>query len=285
MYAQPSFLKEANQDKRHYLQLQGFMSNTYLTEASNLLKKEAFILPQIELRIEDIKRLNMPSYLRLGNRLERFFSFMIQESDCYEILAENVQIIENKVTIGELDFLVKDLENNEIFHVELGGKLYLYDTAFEDELSRWIGPNRTDSLLKKIDKLNALQFPLLYWESTLIHLEKLGIETENISQKICFKVRLYVPHNLIDSEFSYVSRENIKGYYIHFDTFLEEQYADYQYFMPEKQDWIVDPKFGEVWFSHQEILPMVQKMLVHKQSPMVWIKDEDTYSSIFVVFW
>jgi hypothetical protein len=286
MFSQTSFLKEPNSPIRHYLQLKGFMFNSYLEIASDILGKELFKLPEIEVSIADMKRLDMPKYLRLGNRLERFFAFIIQESEGFEMLAQNIQIIENKVTLGELDFIVKNLKNNEIYHIELGGKLYLYDPNIEGELARWVGPNYTDSLLKKLDKLQTFQFPLLHHSFTRQVLTFLRIDPLLIFQKICLKVRLFLPLTLKGTIPLYVEAHNIKGYYLKMFEFLTPEYAAYQYFLPEKQDWIVEPKYGEVWYSQKDLIPMVEKMLSARQSPMVWVKKEETvYETIFVVFW
>jgi len=286
MFSQTSFLHEPNHQVRHFLQLKGFMFNSYLEIASDVLGKELFKLPEIDVSIDDIARLDMPKYLRLGNRLEHFFSFIIQESKDFEMLAQNIQIIENKVTLGELDFIIKNLKNNEIYHIELGGKLYLYDPNLEGELARWVDPNYTDSLLKKLDKLQTFQFPLLHHSFTQKTLTLLKIDPSQITQKICLKVRLFLPFSLKGTIPLYVEVQNIKGYYLKIFEFTKLEYADYQYFLPEKQDWIVEPKYGEVWYSQNEIIPKIEKMLSAHQSPMVWIKKEETvFETIFVVFW
>ncbi len=281
-----SFLLTPNRQYRLYLQLKGFLSNTYANKVGELLKLPNFRLPDITLKESDISRLEMPDNLRLGNRLERFFSFLIQESKQYELLAENIQIIENKLTLGELDFLVFDTYTNQTLHIELGGKVYLYDFRIEQELARWIGPNRRDSLLNKTKKLEEKQFPLLYTESTKKILQKNNIEVDYIVQQVCLKARLFLPFGSIGKIPPYISKKNIKGYYVDIATFLESDFKSYSYFIPEKQDWIVSPKYGEKWLSHTAIIPFIESALLQKQSPLVWVrKSENIFETIIVVWW
>jgi hypothetical protein len=286
MYNKLSFLKVQDSEYRLFLQLKGFMTNTYWDYASEFLGLETFRLPEVNVEWADLKRLTVPAYLRLGNRLERFFSFIIQESKTYEMIAENVQIVAHKVTLGELDFILRNLQTQEIIHVELGGKLYLYDPEIEGELERWIGPNRSDALLTKLDRLQAFQFPLLKHPQTKQQLATWQLRSETIQQQICFKVRLFLPEFLYGQIPPYVKAEHIRGYYLNMAAFESSRFESFQYFVPEKQDWIVEPRYGEIWFTHKQILPYVEKSLSTMQSPMVWVKkSEQEFETIFVVFW
>jgi hypothetical protein len=286
MFTNFSFLQKPDPLYRLFLQLQGFMTNTYWDYASDFLGLETFRLPEINVEWADLKRLTVPAYLRLGNRLERFFSFIIQESKTYEMIAENVQIVAHKVTLGELDFIIRNVQTQEIIHVELGGKLYLYDPEIEGELERWIGPNRSDALLTKLDRLKTYQFPLLEHPQTQQQLATWQLRNETIQQQICFKVRLFLPEFLYGQIPPFVKAEHIRGYYLSLAAFQSSRFESFQYFVPEKQDWIVEPRYGEMWFTHKQILPYVEKSLSTMQSPMVWIKkSEQEYETIFVVFW
>lgn len=281
-----SFLKIPNEQRRLLLQLQGFQTNTYLTVVSDLLNIPSFHLPEISFVESDMTALQMPERLRLGNRLERFFSFIIHESEAYELITESLQIIANKVTLGELDFLVFDKEKQEVLHIELAGKLYLYDSKINKELSRWIGPNRKDSLLRKINTLGVKQFPLLYNPVTKKVLSKYNIDTVNTKQCVSYKTRLFMPFNLKDTIPDNVVSENIKGYYITLNEFLTSSFKNYSYFLPEKQDWIVNPKYGEKWFSFSQIIPQLEASLLHKMSPLIWVKKPNhKFETIFVVWW
>ena len=286
MFSKTSFLKNPNANRRHLLQLEGFLSLSNLSVAADLLKVENFELPAIPIFEEYASQLTFSDNLRLGNRLEKFFSFVIQKSTSYSLAVENFQIVENKITLGEIDFLLRNNQSNQLFHIELATKLYLYDSTLSGELERWVGPNRKDSLLQKIEKLKAHQFPLLYTSQAKNDLSAKGIDPTDCKQKICFKAKLFLPFAAKDILPPFVKNKNIDGYFTTFPVFQGTEFKNQHYFLPEKQDWIVPPKYGERWFSHDEIKLQIEKMHIKKQSPMVWMKkDNNTFETIFVVFW
>ena len=88
--------------------------------------------------------------LRLGKLVERFVSYELQQDSSIQIIAENIQIQQEKITIGELDCIL--FKNKTPIHLEIVYKFYLYDTTVGySEIERWIGPNRRDSLLQKLE--------------------------------------------------------------------------------------------------------------------------------------
>jgi len=281
-----SFLKKSNINKRLYLQLKGFTENTYLDVVGDLLGFDNFKLPVLDFLETDMQQISMPNNLRLGNRLERFFSFVIKKSTRYDIVAENIQIFEDKQTIGELDFILFDKKEETYIHVELGGKIYLYDPDKEGELARWIGPNKRDSLLKKTKKLDQKQFPLLYHQATASMLKILQIDLDNMTQQVCLKARLFPPKNLLLNGFTQINNEAIKGSYLSIEDFKETYKLGFYFFLPQKQDWIVAPKYGEVWFSFSEILNSIKDALTREMSPLVWVKKPNAqFETLFIVWW
>lgn len=286
MFQRFSFLKTPDEKYRQILQLEGFVSNTYLEIASDWVNLTSFKLPKISVNQSDTSYQLISEYLRLGNRLERYFAFVVEQSRQYRVVLQNFQIVEHKKTIGELDFILQDTQTDELLHVELGGKLYLYDPIFEREIDRWVGPNRKDSLVQKVEKLKNEQFPLLFHPKTVQLLAEKGIDVTKIQQKICLKVRLFLPKDRYGFELPpFVEPHNIKGYYITWKEFQDSYYAGYQYFIPEKQDWIVHPKYGEVWFNYQEIKGLIAEMYQSSQNPLIWLKKEHEYETFFVVNW
>ena len=55
------------------------------------------------------------SAIRLGNYVERLVSYALHQNCDIQILKENVQIISNKVTLGEIDCLL--LHSNQPVHL------------------------------------------------------------------------------------------------------------------------------------------------------------------------
>jgi len=263
------------------------MNSHSLALIGELLSKEIFILNTFAFNEDDIiKGLDYnPKKLRLGHQLEHFFQFLIDNS-YYETLVSNLQIIENKITIGELDFILRDTITNQIIHVEIATKFYLYDPSFEDELKCWIGPNRKDSLIQKMDKLQEKQFPLLYHNQTIAVLKKMGVDVLQIRQAIDFRAQLFVPFQLLETKLPYVDRENIAGCYLPIIDFTTDYYQEQQYYLPEKSDWLVDPKNNKEWVPFLEVLSKITNSLSKKQSPMLWMKTKDNvYRKLFIIWW
>jgi hypothetical protein len=262
--------------------------NTYsLALVGELLNKENFVLNTLPYTQDEvIQTLGTNSKkLRLGHQLECYFQFLIENS-YYETLTSNLQIIVDKITIGELDFILRDTITNQLIHVEIATKFYLYDPTFEDELKRWIGPNRKDSLLQKMDKLQKKQFPLLYHNQTIEVLKTLGIDVLELKQAIDFRAQLFVPFHLLDTKLPYIDAENIVGYYLSIIDFTTDYYQEQHYFLPEKLDWLIAPQYNEEWSSFSEVLLEIMNSLSNKQSPMLWMKTkENTYTKLFIIWW
>lgn len=222
--------------------------------------------------------------LMLGKRVEEFFKLQIHETKHLKILLENIQIQKEKRTIGELDFIIKDNNTQAIKHIEISYKFYLYDPNIGDnELSRWIGPNRNDDLLKKINKLSSHQFPMLFTPESK---EKIKIDTENIIQEVFFKAQLYIPYTLSEVNFSQINPKAICGFYISFKDFCSSKLIDLEFYIPKKQHWLISPKENSTWHSFKTILNSLKETIDNKKSPLVWTKNKDGLTNrLFITWW
>ena len=128
---------------------------------------------------------------RLGSIFEGLVSFWLNISPNYRELEQNIQIIEDKHTYGEIDFIIEDLNSKEIIHLEVAVKFYLGCEPYKDAY-RWFGTNTKDQLGKKIDHLKDQQTQLSqkYPEQLKTYFSK------PIDRKHCFvKGRLFYPEN------------------------------------------------------------------------------------------
>lgn len=108
---------------------------------------EQFKLPGIEEPLTQSLTEDLPSLSSnfvMGKRVERFFEWIIRQNSNYNLLAENMQISRHKITLGELDFLIEDLINRQVFHIEMVYKFYVYDPSFtsENQQMDWSQPPR-----------------------------------------------------------------------------------------------------------------------------------------------
>jgi len=229
---------------------------------------------------------SLASNFVMGKRVERFFEWIIRQNKGYKLLAENVQISRDKITLGELDFLLQDLINHQVYHVEMVYKFYVFDPSFSSEAQGWIGPNRKDTLLQKTRKLKEKQFPLLFKPETEDLLNSLKLNSNKILQRTCFKANLFVPRKLHDKHFSEINSNCIAGSWIKFDEFITSPYRDFDFYAPKKQDWPILPYHGENWFSHSEIIKQIEILFESKRAPLIWVKKPgNKFERLFVVWW
>lgn len=88
----------------------------------------------------------------LGKQFEAYIAFWLERSDYYDLQHKNVQLVGEKNTVGEIDFLFSERETGRNFHMEVACKFYLgYKNSANWEY--WIGPNGNDTLRLKMDKL------------------------------------------------------------------------------------------------------------------------------------
>jgi len=225
----------------------------------------------------------LPTNLRLGHLAERIFSAALKASATFHLIDENIQIIENKQTIGELDFILEDLNQNQILHVELAYKFYLFDpTLSSDPTKNWIGPNRKDSLIEKLEKLKNRQFPLLYHPYVQARLT--GVDKGRIEQQLCFLASLYLPfEKKVDLPFDHMKA--VKGFYLDLDTFQRLDESSKSYYIPMKTEWGMDPSGNKTWMPYADVRETILKNLAENRAPMCWQKQGEIFSEFFIVWW
>jgi hypothetical protein len=223
--------------------------------------------------------------IRLGKQIERIFAFLIDRCSNYSILKENIQIIDGKITIGELDFIIKNNSNNILSHLEIVYKFYLYDpNNSQVELEKWIGPNRKDSFIEKYNKLKLKQFPLLYQPKTADVLNEFNIKT--INQALCFMSSLFVPYSFLNKSIPEINNAAIVGYWLSVDNFYKLQELDHLYYLPNKHEWGITPNSNSEWYSYSEIELIVNASIDRNFSPLCWIKTSDlVFEQCFIVWW
>jgi len=264
-------------------QFLGFMNTSSLFKELNGLKQ--FELDMNEIEDFDLRKLNITKKLTLGNRAERFFEFYINQSKNYDLIKNNIQIINNKHTIGELDFIIYDKKEEKYLHIEHIYKFYLYDDSITNEIDRYVGPNQNDTLVKKLDKLQNKQLPLLYKDETK---EYLGdIDINSLEQKVCFKGNIYLPLALVDQHIPILNDTCVSGFYLNREELVsQKRFRSLGYFLPDKFDWVSCSDTNEIWGSFDEIIDEIDLVLNREKSPLVWLKDkEKNITKSFFVTW
>jgi hypothetical protein len=104
---------------------------------------------------DDLTPLNFSQ--KLGHLYEDALAQIFAASKNYDLLERNLQIQKDiHTTIGELDFLLRNLDSNQIIHLECATKFYL---AVGSDLP---GPDARDNYFKKLTHLRQHQLQLTH---------------------------------------------------------------------------------------------------------------------------
>jgi hypothetical protein len=97
---------------------------------------------------------------KLGHLYEDALAFMLKSTPRYDCLARGIQIRQDAgQTLGELDFLVRDLVSDQLIHLELAVKFYL---AVETKSGILLpGPDARDNYFRKLEKMRSHQLTLV----------------------------------------------------------------------------------------------------------------------------
>lgn len=225
-----------------------------------------------------------PTKLVLGLQAEACFEAYLKQSKHYELLGANLQINGEKETLGELDYIVRNLNANNVIHIELACKFYLYDEeAGASEEEKWIGPNRKDKLFDKLEKIKLKQFPLLRKSETVEILENLNIETPT-QQQLCLKAFLFLPKRLNSNNFPANYADCVIGFWINYKEFKKEDTAAL-YAFPPKKEWLLPMETMNNWHSFSEVEKLIEIEILNKKSPLIYKKKQQQLERFFVVWW
>lgn len=236
-----------------------------------------------QLSFDTIPAHNSPTNLRLGHLVEKSFAALLKGSKNYAVEHENLQVVINGSTIGELDFILRERTTGQLIHLEVTYKFYLLDPTLPAELlQNWIGPNRNDSLGQKLQKLQSKQFPLLHHAEVK---NKLGLASgAHCEQQLCFMAQLFIPLKM-KSDLPQELIPAIKGWYMNMDQFDEMDHSASLYHLPLRTEWGIHPESSKTWMPFEEMKDELGVRMDERQSQLVWHKEGTKYSTFFVTWW
>jgi hypothetical protein len=219
----------------------------------------------------------------LGKRAERFLSHYLKAHPEIEVLVENLQIILQKRTLGELDFIIKHSVIG-LIHLELACKFYLLNPKATSPERLWCGPNNHDFLSLKKRKLEEHQFPLLFDENTRPYLGKLNLDPKECRQMLLFQSFCFLPFDY-DGNQDGVNKANCSGLWMNQNSFESLGFDRTLFFLPKKTNWLIDPLYNREWHLLDAIHPQVQSELLNNNSPMLWVLHPDGRTERWFVVW
>lgn len=96
---------------------------------------------------------------KLGHLYEDALTLILKHSTRYQLIANNLQIQDEKTTIGELDYIIRDTKSGRIHHLELAIKFYLTHITEHGEIT-YPGPDARDNFHRKLNRLTTHQLNL-----------------------------------------------------------------------------------------------------------------------------
>ncbi len=245
---------------------------------------EQFLFPEMDLSSFTPKPI--PKRIRLGHQMEYVCKQLIEFQPDYEILLHNLPIREGKKTIGEIDFILRDVHSRKIIHVELTYKFYIINPEISEPIHRLMGPNKRDMFFTKMEKIKNEQFQLLHSPQGIKALEALGIEHNEIIHRVCFKAQLFKSYGANASHIRPLNSDCVRGYWMRFDDFNTVEFRQNQFYIPSKSEWVIEPHAKVKWSSYFETLMEVNLLLLKENAPMIWMKkSEMEFEKFFVVWW
>lgn len=227
----------------------------------------------LELRKLDIEPTPLVMHLsnvknrRLGSVFEGLISYWLIISPNYQELEQNIQIIEDKHTYGEIDFIIEELITNRVIHLEVAVKFYLGSKPYDDAF-RWFGTNTKDQLGKKIDHLKTKQTQLTkkYPKQLKKYFER------DIDQRHCMiKGRLFYPEDSdISPQQTNLAEDHLRGRWY----YLNDLDKSKSFIKINKSHWLAPLNSEDI--KNMEFAPADSIESIDRAECYVMIKDNET---------
>jgi hypothetical protein len=264
-------------------QLHGFLNTPPLWTNTQFGLRQ-FNFPEISL--DHFLAQPIPQKIRLGHQMEYVFKQLIEHSDVYEIVLHGLPIKEGNRTIGEIDFILKDVQTQKLTHVELTYKFYIIDPEISEPIHRLMGPNKRDMFFTKMEKIRKEQFPLLHSQEGIRALSSMVIDPTKIGHQVCYKAQLFAPFENTKVHIRPLNLDCIFGYWLKFDDFNTKEFQSNTYYIPFKSQWVITPNDHVPWLSHLDALMEINLSMLKENAPMVWMKKPNgQLDKFFVVWW
>ncbi len=127
---------------------------------------------------------------RLGHYFESLWAYWLKHGSGYEIVGQNVQIVIDGRTLGEMDFILFDPHRRCFMHWELAIKFFL-GVGDTRHAGNWHGPGQRDRLDRKLGHLRHTQSVISRRPPVADWLRQQGIDIA--TARVILKGRLYYP--------------------------------------------------------------------------------------------
>jgi hypothetical protein len=185
---------------------------------------------------------------RLGKYFETLWFYWLSHQERYQLIENNLQVVIDGETLGEIDFIVFDRVTKQTIHWELAVKFYL-GVGDTGKMSNWYGPNLHDRLDIKVQHLIDRQSLISVEPRVIQWLKQNDLVVDKCA--VILKGRLYYPWRKAS-----LSRQKNSL----MDVIPPETSA------PDhlKSRWLDLPQFADEFDNNQRFLPLISKGWLEK---------------------
>jgi len=216
---------------------------------------------------------------RLGRYFENLMYYYFLFHPNIEVLEFGRQIFKGKITIGEMDFILKNLTTGEIIHLETAVK-YFAKQKEKYDLKYFICPNGTRNFGDKLEKTFSKQLRITEREETKAFLHEKGygkIESYHFIKGTLF----YHPDELKNFHHHKLNPNHNKSWWI-YQKEVSELNNNSKYKIVHKLKWLSDEieenenelmsktELIELLNSHFEIISQGQLIVEFEKSDFLW---------------
>lgn len=162
---------------------------------------------------------------RLGHYFEKLYQFLMTKLMGWNLLLANLQIREDGLTLGELDFVLQNPATGAVEHHEIAVKFYL-GMPLPDGNARWYGPNAQDRLDLKTDRIRHHQLQLTDKTAARSALADAGIHTRPV-RRLFMPGYLFYPAHISVSTPESAPPEHARGIWCRAGTLTPNDLANW----------------------------------------------------------
>ena len=207
---------------------------------------------------------------RVGRYFEALTNYWLRNISSYDVVTNNLQLIQGKQTLGEIDFLFRD--NNKLIHWEAAVKYYL-QLEPGCEPHEYIGPNTADNLASKLQRLFKKQLPRSTPENLIRALGPLDA-VEDVTRKAFVKGWLFyrLQEGCESAQAPILNPDHLKGFWLrHGDEPLPGSDADNRWSLLAKPYWLAPTICHEPerLITRTQLSQLLDNHFLSRQSPLL----------------
>lgn len=185
---------------------------------------------------------------KLGIYHEKLWQFFLEKNGRTKLISHNLKVKDVNNDIGEFDLIYTD-HLEKLFHLEIANKYYLAINDNTESRVNWVGPNKIDSLEKKINhtlnnqiKLSETSYGKEKIKDILKQKNQLSLINKPIIKQIQIGGRLFYPYSHKKTTFptpNSINNKHSKGCWFTLGEWeLINNQSDMQYKIIKKPLWL-----------------------------------------------